>query len=405
VFLFVLGRQPEFGLSELRAVVDRRICLAAPEIAVLEFEKSSPTDFKNSAAQNSHAKFDFDRLGSIVKAARVVKILPDLSDENLSNLARQIFAGASGKITLGISTYHLPKSSAAQIAAKLKQILIQTNSVRIVSGRGDNLNAATVWHNHLAGGNPKKRELILAKTRYGILAALTTNVQNLNAYAARDEARPRRDARVGMLPPKLAQTMINLARAVSQNLPPRPTLLDPFCGSGVILQEAALAGYDVLGSDISPRMIDFTRENLAWLRRKFKIDFGENLAVGDAADFQWNNFNLIDSETYLGQPFATQPTQTQIEQNLKTCNQIIAGFLKNLRPQISPGVGICLAVPAWRTHGRTYHLPLTKNLTNLGYRRFDPLTFEPAKPDAKNLLYRRENQIVGRELLLLRKKS
>ena len=49
--------------------------------------------------------------------------------------------------------------------------------------------------------------------------------------------------------PKLARCMVNLARAR-----PGELVLDPFCGTGSILIEAALMGCRVVGADISPRM-------------------------------------------------------------------------------------------------------------------------------------------------------
>lgn len=70
----------------------------------------------------------------------------------------------------------------------------------------------------------------------------------------RDYGRPARDARVGMLPPKLAQIMLNLSVKDEKS----GTVLDPFCGTGVLLQEAALAGFDFIGSDIEPRMVEMT---------------------------------------------------------------------------------------------------------------------------------------------------
>jgi 2-polyprenyl-3-methyl-5-hydroxy-6-metoxy-1,4-benzoquinol methylase len=100
-------------------------------------------------------------------------------------------------------------------------------------------------------------------------------VQDIEAYGARDQARPARDARVGMLPPKLAQTIINLAAGRPETRMDkhwdsadglgRFMVLDPFCGTGVILQEALLMGYSVYGSDIEPRMAEYTKKNLQWL--------------------------------------------------------------------------------------------------------------------------------------------
>src|SRR6185503_16098722 len=104
------------------------------------------------------------------------------------------------------------------------------------------------------------------------LLAQTLFVQDIEAYGARDQARPARDARVGMLPPKLAQIILNLSAGPLRPAAPqleRLRILDPFCGTGVILQEALLMGYSVLGTDIEPRMADYSKRNLRWLYEKF----------------------------------------------------------------------------------------------------------------------------------------
>ena len=81
--------------------------------------------------------------------------------------------------------------------------------------------------------------------------AQTEAVQPFEQFSARDFGRPGRDDLSGMLPPKLAIIMINLAQT-----PLNSILLDPFCGSGTILSEAVLLGYtNLIGTDISEKAI------------------------------------------------------------------------------------------------------------------------------------------------------
>ncbi len=74
------------------------------------------------------------------------------------------------------------------------------------------------------------------------------------------------------LAPKLARAMINLAgpRAETENI------LDPFCGSGGLLLEGALAGRAMTGVDIDAEQVRRSEENLA------AANVGAILAVGDA---------------------------------------------------------------------------------------------------------------------------
>jgi tRNA (guanine10-N2)-dimethyltransferase len=200
-----------------------------------------------------------------------------------------------------------------------------------------------------------------------------------------------------MLPPKLAQTMINLASGGKTDA---RKLLDPFCGTGVVLQEAALMKMNAYGTDLEPRMIQYSRENLDWLRRTHHAHFDEELEIGDATSFQWSQpIDLVATETYLGKPYSAEPRDDNLRENIANCNVILTKFLKNLATQITPDTGVCVAVPCWFTSRQAIHLPLIAKLTDLG---FEQIFYSD---NHENLIYHRENQIVGRELLVLRKKS
>ena len=233
-YLAVLGRQPKISLAELESLYSD-VKMIAPELAV--FESTETPDLR--------------RLGGSQKIARKLEE-PVL--EFLQNLP------GDGKLTLGVSDYSRGASAyqAQKEALKLKRILTKSGrSVRVVPNKTAALSSATSFHNHLFGG--LKIELIKVNRDF----YRVTGVQNIDAYKERDQARPARDARVGMLPPKLAQVLINLCGPLA----PGAILLDPFCGTGVVLQEASLMGYAVQGSDLSERMVEYTQKNLEWLKK------------------------------------------------------------------------------------------------------------------------------------------
>ena len=60
------------------------------------------------------------------------------------------------------------------------------------------------------------------------------------------------------LHPKYARALVNLS-----GVGPGGRLLDPFCGTGGILIEASLAGAKTLGSDLDPRMLEGSTQNMA----------------------------------------------------------------------------------------------------------------------------------------------
>jgi tRNA (guanine10-N2)-dimethyltransferase len=83
------------------------------------------------------------------------------------------------------------------------------------------------------------------------------------------------------LPPRYALGLVNLC-GISEG----ERVLDPFCGTGGILIEAAMAGAVITGSDMDGRMIDGTRENLERLGikgqyRLLRCDVSEIAGLGE----------------------------------------------------------------------------------------------------------------------------
>jgi tRNA G10 N-methylase Trm11 len=163
-------------------------------------------------------------------------------------------------------------------------------------------------------------------------------------------------------------------------------------------------GYDCLGSDINPRMVDYTKANLDWLRKLPKTPLSKEVSIevlrADATKYRWpRQPSLIASETDLGPPFANPPSGAQLEAARNNCNQIVREFLVNLRQQIESGTRLCLALPAWQiTDTKLSYLPLLDSIEVIGYNR---VSFRHSRDE--QLIYKRPGQIVARELLVLSK--
>lgn len=363
-YLAVLGRQPKLSLAELESLFSD-VTPLSPKLATFT-AKDAP---------------DLAKLGGSLKLARELSEKPEQFLKSLKH---------EGKITLGVSDYskHATIRSATTEALRLKRILKSAGrSVRVLSNKSAELSTATVFHNQL-GEKPGHIELIKFNNRWFIGLA----VQNINAYAARDQKRPARDAKVGMLPPKLAQLLINLCGP----LPKDATILDPFCGTGVVLQEALLMGYHACGTDKELRMIDYSERNLKHYGFK-----NYRLEPGDATNHTWQQpIDAVACEVYLGPPMSQPPVEIKLKSAEQECKGIITGFLKNLAPQISKNTSVILAIPAWlREDGHYHRLKLLDDLPDLGYnvKKYNNLS-------QKDLLYYRDGQVVAREIIVLRKK-
>ncbi len=207
MYITLLGRQPEISLAELAAV----------------FGADCVNRISQQFAKVQTAQFDITTLGGTIKYAKVIAELPASRTDKTSLLAASRFitqhyhakwAHSPHKITLGLSAYNLNMSArdVQKTGLILKSSLKKSGtSLRLIPNDQPALSTATA-HNNKLGGSPYKVELLLIKTTdRRLIIAESHGVQNITAYTRRDRHRPRRDTFVGMLPPKLAQIMLNLA--------------------------------------------------------------------------------------------------------------------------------------------------------------------------------------------------
>lgn len=408
MYIALLGRQPELSVAELERLYGD-VEWFSPQTALF-----TPPEVPT---------FNIQRLGGTQKAGVVIAELPlgdwrKVSDAIVKHYAYE-WASRSGKITVGISVYDFiaaPRDiqkTGLLLKSKLKQSGV---SLRLIPNQEAALSTATSHHNKL-GLADNKVELLVVRGDKSIVIAESTGTQNITALAARDQGRPRRDAFVGMLPPKLAQIMINLAvgtpeiqkntgviDASQASAPEKNTslrVLDPFCGTGVLLQEAALLRYAVYGTDLSEKMVAYSKDNLNWLKDQYNVTFDWLVHQGDAMDTQWQSpIDAVVTEAYLGQPFSAPPSSSKLAEVQKNCDYIISTFLTNLSKQLKPGTPVVLAVPAWRSKDDTFtHLPLIQKIGTFGFER---VTLKSVDADA--LAYFRPDQVVAREILILKKR-
>ena len=77
-------------------------------------------------------------------------------------------------------------------------------------------------------------------------------------------------------------------------------LLDPFCGNGTILQEALMMGIKVIGIDKDEKSVKDARQNLKWLKRKYKLKGESKIVLGDSKNLDVGEVDCIVTEPYMG---------------------------------------------------------------------------------------------------------
>lgn len=392
-YVAIAGRQPLISLAEIQALYDKAARLVGKKLVFFEIDEDGEENISP----------DINRLGGSLKLGRFF-------DTDFSKLAKFLAtAHPEGKITLGISDFSKQKKSglAKQKSMELKRNLARMGrSARVITSNEPEISSATAHHNQLGEKAGCFEIFLIDREIY-----LSLGTQNITAYTERDQARPARDAKVGMLPPKLAQILINLCG----KLPEGARVLDPFCGTGVVLQEAAIMGYVPYGTDLNERMVEYSKKNLSWLfnernQKRFKIlpdliqkkdQILNAISVGDATSFTWEGeIDAVAFEGYLGAPMSKPPVDIKFKTEKAKCREIAMGFMKNITPQIKSGTPVVMALPAWlRENGKYAGLNILDEIQEMGYNfeKFQDLS-------QSDLLYYREGQIVAREIIVIRKR-
>lgn len=383
-YFFVLGNHPALSIAEIKAVLlGSKVELVDSNILLVDTpEKINGRDL-------------IARLGGTIKIGEIFDELL-YQPHALFTASLKILSQIDkvGKFNFGLSYYGQAKLDTRKVGLALKQELKgQGVSCRLVVSREKTLSSVVVQQNKLTTSGC---ELVYIKKDKKILIGVTIAVQPFKELSARDYGRPARDDYSGMLPPKLAQIMINLAQAKKDDL-----ILDPFCGSGTILTEAMVMGYrNIYGSDISKKAISDSQDNIQWLQKKYKNLSTPKLNISDVNQihlfFKENSVNSVISETYLG------PQRGSI--NIKKTTTELAKFYEKVFKQLflilKPGGRIVIALPALMIKSEPSLLDLS----------FKPLKIITTNLKITNgitkrgtLLYGRVNQRVWREIIILEK--
>ncbi|MBI4276447.1 methyltransferase domain-containing protein [Candidatus Uhrbacteria bacterium] len=221
-----------------------------------------------------------------------------------------------------------------------------------------------------------------------------------------------------MLPPKLAKIMVNLAGGSSSSGAGRSrevldnartiTILDPFCGSGTILQEALLLGYNVIGADKSPSAVKDTEKNIRWLQNNFPVSQCPSFRVIQSDIRKLENYvspfsiDAIVTEPLLGPAFRATPTAEGLKPTLDALTALSTDAFAVFEQLVRPGGHVVMIFPVFQTTPPTF---LSRRvLPRIGwtiahplpeeFRRHSALTLTPSSM----LLYGRPGQHVWREI-------
>jgi tRNA G10 N-methylase Trm11 len=256
----------------------------------------------------------------------------------------------------------------------------------------------------------KSGEVLFCLDGREALLAKTIGVHNPFEFQKRDVDRPCK-RRIFSIPPRLARIMVNLSRCRSGSI-----FLDPFAGVGTILQEAALAGAEIMGVDIDPWCINSCMLNLNWLRKEYGLrDVCAKFLVGDARrlsdKIQDGSVDCIATEPDLGPPLRHLPAPAYASKVICNLKPLYWGFLAEAY-RVLKNAGYLVLVSPWiKTRDRSHvSLDLSEKAEALGFKVVFPFTQQNFKDSLSEDLIRREKLIdveerhkIGREIHVFRR--
>ncbi|MBU0625100.1 50S ribosomal protein L11 methyltransferase [Patescibacteria group bacterium] len=411
-YFFVLGSNPAISVAEILSCLSEK----SPTVVelsrqILIIESQLEIDEQNLMSQ----------LGGTIKIGRLINHCLPIDVNALADVLADELQQKhqSGKIKFGFSVYSLaqkkPEIEAIKIAKRLHRAGMEIK--RRLTDRG----LTARWIRPKSGSAlssviADKEGLVSTRSEFVLLVksnsleiGVTDVVQPFELFSETDFGRPGRDAYRGMLPPKVARMMLNLAGLQTDSI-----IWDPFCGSGTVATEALrLGATSIFASDISPKAITDTKHNIDWLKKNNYIHTEANINVfsGDACRRPTligdHSVDLVVSEVFLGPPRRGKETKKELMERLDQLTELYRSVLLVWQPLLVKRAHLVLALPLYIIDSERLGLNI-KRIIGSDYK-IDPILpaellahlDEKLAPDGR-VTYGRLGQLVWREIIRLR---
>lgn len=378
-FYCLLGNTPILSLQELTAILGAdRVTQVSHQIAEVQLENEA-------AAVELMAV-----TGGLVKITRPLSALVASDPASVEvAVANYLTSLQLPKVTFAVAEINRDHQEPVTLAHIKKMLTDQGIGVRYVEAPRSGLSASVLLH------QKEVVELVILPIDSEWWLTQTVAVQNIDEWTDRDRSKPYADRQKGMLPPKVARMMVNLALSHLSlpNSASKPLVYDPFCGTGTVLMEAMVRGCRVVGSDLDAKAVEGTRKNLAWLIEEtgLKLDarvFTSDVSRVDPAQIG-EQIDCIVTEPFLGK---MTPHSEQLPGIFKGLGKLYLGAFKRWRQLVKSGSVIVIVFPYVEQGNRIFSLEdLIDKLAPLGYT----IISEP-------VLYHRPQAVVQRQIHIFR---
>lgn len=326
LYLFVLGRDPELAKLEIDAVLDRliggkyKILGGDNSIEVVEIDEEFKVEW-------------IEEFGGVIKVAEVLanSSKAEILEKELGK--NELYMGTSNKVTYFLDEYdnNISEFVESYLKSYFKEIKVKA------SVKKESYPSRLIKKNTLKEG----LEIVLFRN----YVARTISVANPILLKERDLGRPRTDY-LKTISLRLAKILINLSCVDKGEL-----LLDPFCGSGGILQEAVLKGINVIGLDTDKNAIQESKLNMEWLSGRYKFSGKWKVEKGDATKMSSfvKKCDGVATEPYLGPYIRKTPNLFQAKTIIAELREMYIKLLSEANSVVKSGGKIAIIVPKFRT--------------------------------------------------------
>lgn len=316
--VFIFGRDPELSLLEIESYLNARkighkILSSSNIAAVMEIGE---TDLSQTIRE----------IGGTVKIAREMEE------------GEWFYAGTKSKIRYGISSYGDDDAESIEALIKKEMKEGRIKAYKKCSGRKlPFLSPSEIISSKLL---EEGFEIVLYK---GIIAK-TIACFNPKEVESRDNKRPfqRHEQMISI---RLAKILINLSGATAGK-----TIVDPFCGYGILLQEAMLNGINSIGVDVDANCVNAAMKNLEWTKKQFSRQEDYKVIRGNSTELSKfvPKADCAATEPHLGPLMKKLPEKSTAISVIKSLTPMYEKLMREIRKAITGKTAII--VPRFRLY-------------------------------------------------------
>ncbi|NHI83754.1 MAG: methyltransferase domain-containing protein [Candidatus Thorarchaeota archaeon] len=441
-YVFVLGKNWMLGIAELIVYLrDRNL---AKE--VLDYTRTTAIVDIQEDLKDVELIDVLGALGGSFKIARVVSVYDRILLEEafpakgkVQKQARALLQQVpwakktwknvkNKKVKFAVSTYSTYAKQTTIDLRKLtmgfnewtKQQLIRMGARKVIyyvyegpDKRGAKRPNVALWPKSIARHgllSPPNAEIIMAIAESSVYVAKTIGVYDAQLQRYRDESRPYISEEVSTSP-KLCRALLNFAGTRTGD-----TILDPFCGSGTLLMEAALLGMKCVGVDIDANAANGAKQNLRWLSRdlgermSFKIVKGDSQQIDELIT---EKIDAVASEPELGPVHKDRPTKEEAVRHISELTQLYRTVLLKIGKILRSEGRIGMTIPVINSKDGQLSIDLEEMTAGTEFHVLMMLpkeAFESSIPKSKQLKItpdrpvlpeRKRGQVVERGVVML----